>query len=66
MANKPANTLSSQQVNDAQHLDDMTSLQQFNVTEQSILIQQGVYHDETNLYCIEEVEFKSRNQRGWL
>jgi len=66
MANKPANTLSSQQVNDAQYLDDMTSLQQFNVTELSILVQQGDYHDQSTLYCIEGVEFKSRNQKGWL
>jgi hypothetical protein len=66
MANKPANTLSSQQVIDAQLLDDMTSLQQFNIAEQSILFQQSIYLDQSVLYCVEEVEFKSRNQKGWL
>jgi hypothetical protein len=39
MAEKTSNTPTSQQVNDAQHLDSMTSLQQPNTVEQSFLMQ---------------------------
>jgi hypothetical protein len=39
MADKASNTPTSQQVNDVQHLDSMTSLQQLSEVEQNFLMQ---------------------------
>ena len=41
MADKPGNAPTQQQVNDAQHLDNMTSLQQPSAAEQSPITQNG-------------------------
>ncbi|AGG33230.1 RTX toxin related protein [beta proteobacterium CB] len=41
MADQPSNGLTPQQVNDAQHLDNMTSLQQPSAAEQSPITQNG-------------------------
>ncbi|MBU3593686.1 hypothetical protein ICN42_06200 [Polynucleobacter sp. 71A-WALBACH] len=66
MADKPSNAISSQQINDAQHLDDMTSLQQPSEVEQSLITQHGVYPNQSGPYCMDVDQLKSRTQKGWL
>ncbi len=66
MAEKLSNGPNSQQINDAQHLDNMTSLQQLSAVERDLNASHSVLRNQSGLYCMDEDGSKSRALKSWL
>lgn len=66
MTDNQENTPTAQQVNDAQLLDDLTSLQQPSIMEQHPIGEFDVDHTPSDAFCMDEDERNGRAKKGWL